>query len=395
MFGKRKLKEDDIEKKELLMSEKNVLALGEQFLLDTKTDITKVRCEKMPLEKMASLGASVSSIMPLFQSLNQSKTETGKLYRLVNNSFGDKLKQANDGTFWGALRKNNGKSKMAKFQEVPSLRVDPTIMLVAVVLYSFEQQIGKIYEMEQQILSFLENEKESQIEADIISLNSTMKEYTVNWDKELFVQGHYQKTLIIKRNAEKNIISYQKSISKLIQSEDFLVMDVDTKIDNLKKQFTYYRMSLYIYSLASLMEIMMLGDFREENILRVKEEIENRSAEYRNIFTKSSAYIETMEEKEVSSNIMKGLATVSQAVGSFIGGIPFVKEGPVDEWLIENGESIHHNIEMEKEKKLSILSYMSNPGTQLFSEKLKDINDIYNHTTGICVDDKNLYLMLE
>lgn len=284
---------------------------------------------------------------------------------------------------------------MAKFQEVPSLGVDPTTMLVAVVLYSFEQQIGKIYEMEQQILSFLENEKESQIEADIISLNSTMKEYTVNWDKELFVQGHYQKTLIIKRNAEKNIISYQKDISKLIQSEDFLVMDVDTKIDNLKKQFTYYRMSLYIYSLASLMEIMMLGDFREENILRVKEEIENRSAEYRNIFTKSSAYIETMEEKEVSSNIMKGLATVSQAVGSFIGGIPFVKEGPVDEWLIENGESIHHNIEMEKEKKLSILSYMSNPGTQLFSEKLKDINDIYNHTTGICVDDKNLYLMLE
>lgn len=395
MFGKRKLKEDDIEKKELLMSEKNVLALGEQFLLDTKTDITKVRCEKMPLEKMASLGASVSSIMPLLQSLNQSETETGKLYRLVNNSFGDKLKQANGGTFWGALRKNNGKSKMAKFQEVPSLGVDPTTMLVAVALYSFEQQIGKIYEMEQQILSFLENEKESQIEADIISLNSTMKEYTVNWDKELFVQGHYQKTLIIKRNAEKNIISYQKDISKLIQSEDFLVMDVDTKIDNLKKQFTYYRMSLYIYSLASLMEIMMLGDFREENILRVKEEIENRSAEYRNIFTKSSAYIETMEEKEVSSNIMKGLATVSQAVGSFIGGIPFVKEGPVDEWLIENGESIHHNIEMEKEKKLSILSYMSNPGTQLFSEKLKDINDIYNHTTGICVDDKNLYLMLE
>lgn len=395
MFGKRKLKEDDIEKKELLMSEKNVLALGEQFLLDTKTDITKVRCEKMPLEKMASLGASVSSIMPLFQSLNQSKTETGKLYRLVNNSFGDKLKPSGDGTFWGALKKNNGGSKMAKFQEVPSLGVDPTTMLVAVVLYSFEQQIGKIYEMEQQILSFLENEKESQIEADIISLNSTMKEYTVNWDKELFVQGHYQKTLIIKRNAEKNIISYQKDISKLIQSEDFLVMDVDTKIDNLKKQFTYYRMSLYIYSLASLMEIMMLGDFREENILRVKEEIENRSAEYRDIFTKSSAYIETMEEKEVSSNIMKGLATVSQAVGSFIGGIPFVKEGPVDEWLIENGESIHHNIEMEKEKKLSILSYMSNPGTQLFSEKLKDINDIYNHTTGICVDDKNLYLMLE
>ena len=395
MFGKRKLKEDDIEKKELLMSEKNVLALGEQFLLDTKTDITKVRCEKMPLEKMASLGASVASIMPLLQSLNQSKTGTGKLYRLVNNSFGDKLKQASDGTFWGALRKNSGGSKMAKFQEVPSLGVDPTTMLIAVALYSFEQQIGKIYEMEQQILSFLENEKESQIEADIISLNSTMKEYTVNWDKELFVQGHYQKTLIIKRNAEKNIISYQKDISKLIQSEDFLVMDVDTKIDNLKKQFTYYRMSLYIYSLASLMEIMMLGDFREENILRVKEEIENRSAEYRDIFTKSSAYIETMEEKEVSSNIMKGLATVSQAMGSFIGGIPFVKEGPVDEWLIENGESIHHNIEMEKKKKLSILSYMSNPGTQLFSEKLKDINDIYNHTTGICVDDKNLYLTLE
>ena len=50
-------------------------------------------------------------------------------------------------------------------------------MMMAVALFSIEQQLGNIAEMEKQILSFLEIEKESEIEADVETLTSIIKKY--------------------------------------------------------------------------------------------------------------------------------------------------------------------------------------------------------------------------
>jgi hypothetical protein len=41
---------------------------------------------------------------------------------------------------------------------------------------------------------------------------------------------------------------------------------VDSTLRDLEKKFKYYRLSFYTYSLASLMEIMLSGNFKEEYI---------------------------------------------------------------------------------------------------------------------------------
>lgn len=56
-----------------------------------------------------------------------------------------------------------------------------------------------------------------------------------------------------------------------------------------------------------------------------------------------------------------------------IGGIPLVKEGPVDEFLQDKGNLLHKNaIGMEKQA-VEIFATAGNPGTSVFVEKMENI----------------------
>ena len=63
---------------------------------------------------------------------------------------------------------------------------------------------------------------------------------------------------------------------------------VKSALSELEKRFKYYRLALYTYSLASMMEIMLGGNFKEEYISGIKDEIVKLSGSYRELFEKSS-----------------------------------------------------------------------------------------------------------
>ena len=80
--------------------------------------------------------------------------------------------------------------------------------MMSVALFSIEQKLGSIEEMERQLLSFLEIEKEAEIEADLETLSSIIKKYKFNWDNEHFVASNHKLVLDIERTARKHINSY-------------------------------------------------------------------------------------------------------------------------------------------------------------------------------------------
>ena len=41
-----------------------------------------------------------------------------------------------------------------------------------------------------------------------------------------------------------------------------------------------------------------------------------------------------------------------------------------------------------------ITTQLSNPGTGIFMDKMRDMIQIYNHTSEICFDDKKIYLIV-
>lgn len=382
----------------------DLVEIADGILLDTRSRLENKEVMSMPIAQLATLGAGVSALIPAFRTATQTTTlGTNGLFRLANASVGDTLKLAKNGNFWGAFKTADGGSKFAQLQsagEVTSTTstvkaIDPATIMIAVALFSIEQQLGNIAEMEKKIISFLEIEKEAEIEADIETLSSIITKYKFNWDNEHFIAGNHKLVLDIQRTARKNLNAYQKQVSDIIISRKLLVSQskvIETLSDLLKK-FKYYRLTMYTYTMASFTEIILSGDFKEENISLLKEEIEKMSTTYRDLFDQSSAYLERLAGSSIETNMLKGLGIASKAVGKFIDGIPKIREGQVDEFLQESGTLMKGNAARIERKTVESFAEISNPGVWIFSEKLNDLIHIYNRTEEIYFDDNKIYLV--
>ena len=374
------------------------------ILTDARTGIPTANTFCIPITQLATLGAGVAPLIPAFRTVTQTvDVNTSGLYRLANEAIGDTLKVAKNGYFWGAFKTAKGTSKFAQLQSASPLSVstqsvipiNPATVLMAAALFSMERQIGEIQEAQRSILSFLENEKESEIEADVETLSNILSKYKLSWDNEHFVASNHKLVLDIQRTARKNMLSYQKIICDDMNGKKRIVAQTQFNSiwQEMVKKFKYYRLSLYTFSMASVMEVMLSGNFKEAYISDIRQEIEAMSVEYRNIFDMCSVYLEKLSDTSLEQNVLRGLGSASKAVGKWIGSIPVVKEGPVDELLIDSGTQMTNRASDAEEKLIQAFAALSNPKTRIFLNCLEDFTQIYNCTEQIYFDERNIYLI--
>lgn len=397
-------KESHPKGQEVIPHQADIIEVTNGILMDVRSDLPEKVSFSMPIAQLATLGAGVSSLIPALHTVTQTTTVNAQgLYRLANAGVGDALKVARNGNFWGAFKCADGTSKFAQLQSAGPLTatrtatvpIDPATMLMAIALFSIEQKLDSIAEMQKQIFTFLEVEKESEIEADVETLISMISKYKYNWDNEHYLQSNHKMVLDLQRTARKNMLSFQKQVTEVLNSRQLVVaqMKVKSTLKDLLKKFKYYRLSLYTFSLASLLEIMLSGNFKEEYITGIKEEIESLSMTYRDLYGKCSEYLERLGNSALEANLLKGIGSASNAVGRLIGSIPKIKDGQVDEFLQDSGERLKNNAVGMERNVVKAFAEISNPGTGVFTEKMRDMILIYNHTAEICFDDKQIYLI--
>ena len=386
---------------EISVGDTNILELTGDLLADARADLTKATTLSVPIAQLATLGAGVASLVPALNTVTQTISfDTSGLYRIANQ---DTLKIAKNGNSWGALKTADGGSKLAQLQSAGPLTatsqsvaaINPATMMMAVALFSIEQQLGEISEMQKQILSFLEIEKESEIEADVETIFSIASKYKLNWDNEHFVASNHKMVLDIQRTARKNMLSYEKKVSDIVRGKKLIVAHAQVKsaLQDLLKKFKYYRLSLYTFSMSSLMEVMLGGNFNEEYVSGIKDEIRQMSEAYRDLFARCSVYLENLSSSSIEKNFLAGIGTAGKAVGTLIGNIPGIKEGPVDEFLVDQGSRMKKSAHSMQAQSIKEFAEISTPQTGVFIDRLEDVIRIFNHTDQICFDRENIYLM--
>ncbi len=389
---------------ETFRDENKLIELTESLLPDTKASIISDKTLSVPIAELSTLGAGISSLIPAFNTITQTTSiTTDGLFRVANAAAGDTLKIAKNGNAWGAMKTATGGSKMAQFAKAEPLSAttqtvvafNPATMLMAVALFSIEKDLTEISEAQKRILTFLEVENESQIEADVESLMGIVTNYKYNWDNKLSVASSHKLVMDIQNRARKNMIAYQKKVSDIVSAKKFIVAQnkVNSTLSDLDKKFRYYRLSLYTFSLAAFMEIMLSGNLKEEYIAKVKDEIITLSDTYRKQFEKGSLYLEKLGNAKVEANVVKGIGATSKTIGNLIGSIPLVKEGAMDEFLQDKGVHLQEKAIGMKKTAVKAFATLGNPGTELFVEKMDTMIQIYNHTQEICFDNENIYLL--
>ena len=396
------------DKKNLLAGESdtNFVSLSNDLVQDARSFVFEKQTISVPIGELASLGGGVASLLPSLRTVTQTTTVHAQgLFRLVNAEAGDALKVAKNGNFWGAMKTAEGKSKFTQWQEagplsaesITKLPVNPAVMMTAVALFSIEQKLGDIEALQQEILSFLEIEKQSEIEADVQTLGSLIMQYKYNWDNERFAASSHKMVFDIQRTARKHMNAYQKRVEEKVSKKSVAISrsQIQQAEGDLIKEFKYYRLSVFSYSLASMLEVLLSGNYSEDYILTVKNGLDSIALNYRELFTQCSKHLERLSGRSIERTVMSGIGAASKTIGKAVGKIPIVEKGRVDEFLQNGGEKLKAGADRMETDILMSFASVSNPGTGIFSEKLEDMRRIYNCTSEICFDDEYIYLIAE
>lgn len=365
------------------------------MLADIKKDMVLSNSIAMPLSSLSNFGSSVSPLATTIKEItDNSKKSSSGLYQVTNLKVGDKLNPTKKGITYGVVKKADGSSKLAQLKEVNSVPLDPTTMMMAVALYEIENQLNEIIEISKKIFSFLQQDKEAEIEADLECLNNIIREFKYNWNDFQYLANNHKYVMDIKRTAKKNMNFYKKQITDDILQNNLIVINqkMNSIQNELEKKFKYYRLSLYIYSFSSFLEIFLLGNYQGDYLLTKKEELEALDEEYINNFETASKFIKKTANKSLEGNFLKGLGSTQKAIGDLAEKIPVMKDKQIDQMLKKNAESLKESGENIKNEFSDRFELIKNSNAEIFINKVDDLNQIYNKTQSIYFDNENIYL---
>ena len=350
---------------------------------------------RIPFTEAALTGGSLMQLAPTLKALvvgNQ--IGNGSLVRVVFPA-GVKGNLAIDkaGMALGGILKDGGGLAQARL-----VAVDPTTLAaqaaMAAIMMEINKKLDNIQEMQQRILDFLEQDKQAEQQANLKVLTDILEGYKHNWDNAQYLQNHHMKVLDIKQTAEKNIIFYQEQIAAAIKKLPAIHLDqaVNAAITDLGKLFSQYRMALYQFAFASFLEVMLLGNFRQAYLDQVAEKVRKYNQHYQIQFSECRDMIQKYSTESVETKVLAGIGNAGKALGKFIGSVPFLAQGPVDEWLQDNSEALLKGNDKKAQKAAALFSTEEQIGSEVFVGSIQNVAVITNQTTDVLFDGEALYL---
>ena len=361
----------------------------EHALADIKDAFQTSPLAKIPFTEIAALGGSFASVA---ETLATPAAEG--LYRCVfPKGVTGTLAMAKDGS--GALGTimNDGIVGQARWIPVDKA-IGPACLkaaLVAVAVLAVVKQVQDIKDGQKEIIGILERDKKSQLLADYDLLASYMDEYQYYWENEASLVVNLNQVKNIKRNAMKDLRSYIEQIEDMLVAKKNLLkmQSASYKIGQLLDRFVHYKLALHVFALSEYMEVMLSKNFQAEYLTKIEVEIREHAMKFRNLYTECFDKIETMKKEALTTQAANKLADVTRSVGSFIGKIPVVKDGPVDEFLIGVGDSISDAEKKQLEKTLAFFMQYKDSGLIPVAEHIATINLLSNRPV-VMLYDKNV-----
>ena len=170
-----------------------------QVVSEAYVDLKSLKeVEKISFKDIKSLNDAFNQLVPSLTAIYEEANKEGTgLYKLTNSLKEKNVFSVNEKELAStALKLSSGKSVAC---------IHPAVLVVAVTVVAIEKEVEIIHDECDRILTFLKNDKESQIEGDITTLNDTIDAYKYNWNIKEFCQNHHKLVLDIKRSAEQNI----------------------------------------------------------------------------------------------------------------------------------------------------------------------------------------------
>ena len=382
-------------------STNNQIVKAEYFPCIPRDEITARSKYKLPIYELSNLGSAFAIVASeVVRAIGSSQNSEG-LYRCVfPEGVTGKLAAFKDNPVFnlGTIINENGIAGQARWKPVETksaiMSINPAAIAIAVAVFSINQKLDQIEDTTHEILQFLQQDKESELEGAVNSLTDIFEHYRFNSDNDLWKGSQLTIATTIKGKAEHNIIFYRKQIKKAISEKGHLFLNhqVDKTVKEVQHSFKYYQLGVYLYAYASFLEVVLNGNLQRDYLDHICEKLEEYSQQYRFDYTEIYDRLEVFTKSSVETIALKGIGKASKGLGSAIGKIPVVSKGPVDEALISVGNSVKNL--SRKHSKHTMRAFQNNrdAGIQLFMENIEKINQISNKPVEILFDQDMVYI---
>jgi len=318
---------------------------------------------------------------------------------IPNLNNGDKadnkgqVKQLNFNSKEKNLTDVNTYCKEARLKVGP-MNINPTMVMMAVAFAKIEADLKKIEEIGKEILSFLVNDKESEIEADLETLNRMINEFKFNYEDSQYLANGHKMVMDIKRTSNKNINFYKKQIISILNKDKKIITNqsMNSLQTDLENNLEYYKMSMYIYAFSTFLEIMLLGNYNSEYLVSKKNEIVEFNNDYIKVCDDTLEYITKLSDKSIEGNLISGLGNAEKAISNLANKVDIIKEKNLGNWLSNQGDNLKQKGQNIKDNFMERFKEIKELSSVQFISKIEEISVIYNNTKNIYFDDLKIYL---
>ena len=355
---------------------------------------------KINLKDLSSLGSGFSVVAAEIARVVSSASNSEGLFRCVfpEGASGCLAKFKDGSGFLGTIMNENGIVGQARW--IPAegksavMAMNPVTLAIAVAMMCINKKLDVIAKAQQEILQFLQQDKEADLEGAVNSLSDIMRSY--RYQKENTIWKGSQLTVVstIKGKAEHNIIFYRKGIkSDLEKQELFHVGQKATKKKaSIEQKLKYYQLSVYLYAYSSFLEIILGDCYTKEFLTSISTKLEQYALQYREDYTECYNQLDSYKKSSIESKALEWGGLAGKKAGGFIAKIPVLSKGPVDEALIAAGEKLERIGETNNQKFLAGFGENRDAGIQLFAESISTIDEMANSPMELFFDCQKVYI---
>lgn len=365
-----------------------------------REDIIPYTKHKYARKDLASLGAVFAVVAAEIAKAAMNAPNQEGLYRCVfPKGVTGHLAVSKDGSgFLGNIINEKGLVARARWTPVENasavMAFDPVTLAVAVAIMSVNMKLDQIQKTQAEILQFLQQDKESELEGSINSLSDILEQYRFNADQSSWKSSKLTSVTGIKATAENNIIFYRKEITKVLEKQKTIhsrhsAEKLKTEVEH---QFRYLQLSTYLYAYSSFLEVLLSGNYSEDYLDHMSEKIRDYSTQYRLDYTACYDQLEKYMSDNVQAVAFNNIGKISKAAGETIEKIPVIRRGPVDEALISAGNKMKGFGEKQVKTAMNDFRTNSDAGIQLFLGNISTINELSNRPVEVFFDNDDIYI---
>ena len=375
----------------------------------TDIPVSLDKATKLPLAEIASLGTAFASLPAVFRTVTQTVSISGEGLLRATDASGNPLdlrilQAFNDGSgLMGSFRDASNGFGQARLHTVASqtadvvttMLYDPTTFFMAAALMEINKKLDAIQETQQEMFEYIRNRDKAELRGDLETLSDVLNSYRFNWDNAQYKNNKHILVQQIRNDAEKAIIQHRAQIEGKFKSKGPIHIDkeVRDKAAAIRDELEEYRLSVYLYSFASFLEVMLLENFDPDYLAATAGKIEERSLAYRMLYTKAYDALESQADSSVRAVALGGLSGAMSFLGKVIEKTPVGDLTPIDEALQDASKGIGDFSRGVKRDMMRKIADARSSDVRPFVENIENVNRLYNEPTMLLADEDAIYVL--